>query len=319
MRSRTPCSRRSSPVTFSPSSVSRTRICVASAADEQVALPCREQVALIERHAGGRDRRRPVLDRLLHAGLRRALVDLRAAVVDAVADHRPAVVLALLDDVDLVAAARAVLVRPQLAGRRMQRRALHIAVAVAPDFRLGVACARRTDCRSAPRRPARRARSCRCGCRGSAPPADRSRDRPWSGTGCCRASARCGSRNAGRSTAGLPAGRSPSRRRACRRRAGRAPSRCGRRRRADRRSRNRWSGSARSCGRARRHAARPGSTQTPSARRRAAATACRRATMRSRPGRSVTSMRPSGRKASAQGLSSPLTTVSTARSPAEDL
>ena len=90
----------------------------------------------VERHAGRRDRRHPVLDRLLHAGLVRALVDLGAAIVDAVADHRPAVVLAGLRNVDLVAAARAVLVLPQFAGLRMQRRALRVAVAVAPDFRL---------------------------------------------------------------------------------------------------------------------------------------------------------------------------------------
>src|SRR5262249_36900080 len=63
--------------------------------------------------------------------------DLGARIVDAVADHRPAVVLAGLRDVDLVAATWAVLVRPQLPGLRMDRGALRIAVAVAPDFRLG--------------------------------------------------------------------------------------------------------------------------------------------------------------------------------------
>ena len=52
-------------------------------------------------------------------GLLAASWMLGAAVVDAIADHRPAVVLALLDDVDLVAAARAVLVLPQLSARRV--------------------------------------------------------------------------------------------------------------------------------------------------------------------------------------------------------
>src|SRR4029450_13115862 len=61
---------------------------------------------------------------------------LGAAVVDAIADHRPAVVLALLDQVDLVAAARPMLVLPDLAARRMASEALGVAMAVAPDFRL---------------------------------------------------------------------------------------------------------------------------------------------------------------------------------------
>ena len=57
----------------------------------------------------------------------------RAVVVHAVAGRRPAVVLALLDHVQLVAAARAVLARPQRAGRRIDVEALRVAVAVAPD------------------------------------------------------------------------------------------------------------------------------------------------------------------------------------------
>src|SRR5262249_58380480 len=44
---------------------------------------------------------------------------------------------ALLDDVDLVAAARPVLVLPQLPGHGMERETLGIAVAVAPDLGLG--------------------------------------------------------------------------------------------------------------------------------------------------------------------------------------
>src|SRR5262249_38903021 len=64
----------------------------------------------------------------------RGFVNLRAAVVDAIADHRPAIVLALLDDVDLVAALRAVLLLPQFSAHRMEREALRIAMSVAPDF-----------------------------------------------------------------------------------------------------------------------------------------------------------------------------------------
>ena len=81
-------------------------------ADEQVAAPGRKKVARVERHAGRRDRRHPIFDRLLHAGLMGALVNLGAAVIDAVADHRPAVVLSRLRNVDFVTAARPVLVHP---------------------------------------------------------------------------------------------------------------------------------------------------------------------------------------------------------------
>src|SRR5215510_2711884 len=103
-------------------------------ADEQVAAPRREQVAGIERHAGRRDRWHPILDRLLHAGLLGAGVDFGATVVDTVADHRPSVVFAGFRDVDLIAAARAVLVHPQLAAGWVERGALRVAVAIAPDL-----------------------------------------------------------------------------------------------------------------------------------------------------------------------------------------
>src|SRR5262249_32212283 len=106
-------------------------------ADEEVAAPGRQQIAGVERHPGRGDRGHPVLERLLHALLVRALVDFGAAVVDAVADHGPAVILALLDQVDLVAAPRPMLVLPQLSGHGVEREPLGIAVAVAPDLRLG--------------------------------------------------------------------------------------------------------------------------------------------------------------------------------------
>src|SRR5215468_6880238 len=106
-------------------------------ADEEAAAPGRQQIAGMERHPGRSDRGHPVLERLLHALLVRALVDPGAAVVDAVADHRPAVILALLDEIDLVAAARPMLVLPQLSGHGVEREPLGIAVAVAPDLRLG--------------------------------------------------------------------------------------------------------------------------------------------------------------------------------------
>src|SRR5262249_24469944 len=105
--------------------------------DEEVAAPGRQQIAGIERHPGRGDRGHPVFERMLHALLVRALVDLGADVVDAVADHWPAVILALLDEVDLVAAARPMFVLAQLSGQGVEREALGIAVAVAPDLGLG--------------------------------------------------------------------------------------------------------------------------------------------------------------------------------------
>src|SRR5690606_18595314 len=83
------------------------------AADETVALPVREQVAVVDDEAGRRDYRRPGDHR--RAEFRPGVVvgDHGAVVVVAVGDDRVAVVRALLDQVELVSAHRAHLVRPQ--------------------------------------------------------------------------------------------------------------------------------------------------------------------------------------------------------------
>ena len=60
-----------------------------------------------------------------------------AAVVHAVADHRPAVVQAGPDEVELVAALRSVLVGPQVAGLGVHEQPLRVAVSVAPDLGQG--------------------------------------------------------------------------------------------------------------------------------------------------------------------------------------
>ena len=117
-----------------PSS-SRNRACPLKRADQGTRLPLREQVAPVEGQGRRRDHRIPVVARLLHAGLLDDRVaDLRAGVVDAVHDHRPAVVLALLDDVQLVTAARAVLHFPQPAVGR-ERQPLRRPVAHGPRAR----------------------------------------------------------------------------------------------------------------------------------------------------------------------------------------
>src|SRR5262245_8528742 len=103
--------------------------------DEQVILPCREQLAVVEADAAGRDIGRPEVRRLLHPGLRRSiLVDRRAVVVVAVANHGEPVVLPFRNLVYLVAAARSVLAGPQATGARMECEALIVANAEREDL-----------------------------------------------------------------------------------------------------------------------------------------------------------------------------------------
>ena len=105
------------------------------ATDEEVAVPLGKQATGVERHAARPNDRIPVVERLLHAVLRRdAASNFPAEVLDAVRDRRPAIVLARARNVDLVAAARAVLDFPQLTGGRVQRRGLDVAMAKRPDL-----------------------------------------------------------------------------------------------------------------------------------------------------------------------------------------
>ncbi len=248
-------------------------------------------------------------------------MDLRAGVIDAVADHRPAVILALGDDVDLVAAARAVLDLPELAGGGMDRKR-----------------PARCDGRSS-RSPAWRRRGRRTDCL-RAPSRRRDADHLAEMIGETLRVVAVGEMLAQRdeqiAVVGLrdAAAIMIARRQrpllaeddldlvepaACRRRVWRAPRRCGRRRRCARRSRNRWSCSARRICRRRRRAGRPGRTPTPRATPLSGGESCPSlVTMRMRPGRSVTSIVPSGRNASAHGLTRPLATVRTSSSPADD-
>src|SRR5690606_6516895 len=103
---------------------------------EEIVPPRGERVARIERHAGDRDRRIPEEHRILDADHRPQLRDGRAAVIASVAHERPAVVRARLQDIHLVPAERTVLVLPDLAGRRMDGHADHIAVTDGVDLGL---------------------------------------------------------------------------------------------------------------------------------------------------------------------------------------
>src|SRR4051812_48096042 len=103
---------------------------------EQIAVPRRKQAAGIERDAGWRDIGSPEIDGLLHAFLHRLIVVNRLSIVlVAVPNNRKPVVSALLDDVDLVTAARPVLAGPELPGARVNRDALHIPESEREDFR----------------------------------------------------------------------------------------------------------------------------------------------------------------------------------------
>src|SRR5690606_39962292 len=103
-------------------------------ADEQPAAPRGERIARVPLRAGRRDDGVPVVDRLLVAralGLRR--LDRPARVLLAVRDERPAVILAGLDQVQLVAAARPVLDGPEPA-LQVERHRLEVAMAERPDL-----------------------------------------------------------------------------------------------------------------------------------------------------------------------------------------
>ena len=121
-RMRWPTSQRSAGVAPPlPSNVMRLSVCAGHAADQRRALPLREHRAVVEHEIARRDDRRPVDHRLGQVRPRIRARDRHAVVVRRVGDERPAVVLAGLDQVQLVAASRAVLDFPQPAvGRERQ-------------------------------------------------------------------------------------------------------------------------------------------------------------------------------------------------------
>ena len=103
-------------------------------ADEEVAAPGGEVLAVVEGEARRCDRRPPHDVRSRELRQPRGLGDRPAAVGPAVGRDGPAVVRAGLDDVGLVAALHAVLGRPQLAGVRVEGEADLVAVAHRPDL-----------------------------------------------------------------------------------------------------------------------------------------------------------------------------------------
>src|SRR5690606_34543966 len=93
----------------------------------------REAIALVDDEAGGGDHRVPRDDGRLEFGARRVARDVAQVVVAAFRDLGPAVVLAGLDEVELVAAARAHLVRPE-APLGVEGEAEHVAMAHGPEL-----------------------------------------------------------------------------------------------------------------------------------------------------------------------------------------
>ena len=101
--------------------------------DEEVVFPLWEQIAGVEICTARSNRRHPIRERLLHAFLGSEVGHGGPVVIHAVGDDRPTVVEALLDEVELVAAARAVFDVVEFAGDGMEGEALRVAVTVAPD------------------------------------------------------------------------------------------------------------------------------------------------------------------------------------------
>src|SRR3712207_3277630 len=98
-----------------------------------MAAPPRKERPRVKGRARRRDDGRPAAHGRLKLPARGVVWNHRAAVVVAVADERPAVVLPTLYEVKFVAPERPHLHGPESGGSRVNRRRQHVAVAVAPD------------------------------------------------------------------------------------------------------------------------------------------------------------------------------------------
>ena len=103
-------------------------------AHEQIVLPARIFVAAVESDAAGRDRRRVEGDGRIGIGCALA----QDARLQAHGRQAPAIIMALVDHIDLVAAGGTMLGFPQIARHGIERQAFGIAMAQTPDRRHGI-------------------------------------------------------------------------------------------------------------------------------------------------------------------------------------
>src|SRR6202030_2044642 len=103
--------------------------------DKNVALPLRKTVAGINGHSSDGDGGYPHHDRRLQTFPRRVLGNARPSVVAPKADDGPAVIAAGKDDVDLIAAVRAIFVIPQSTSLWMDHKAQRIPVSKGVNLR----------------------------------------------------------------------------------------------------------------------------------------------------------------------------------------
>src|SRR5262245_60290556 len=110
-------------------------------ADEEVTLPGWNGITGIEGNARRRDHWIPVIDGVDEFRVRGRLGNCTAVIVRPPAHHRPSVILAGLRNVELIASHGTKFGLPQLAGLRVNRAPLRIAMTVGPDLRTRVLAA----------------------------------------------------------------------------------------------------------------------------------------------------------------------------------
>src|SRR5271168_2300837 len=102
---------------------------------EEIAPPCWKLITAIHRQSRRRDRGRPVDHRLLEPRALRIGRHIGAGIIHAVSDYRPTIVAARHDDVQFIAAARAMFCFPEPPAGYIEDQALLVAMTPGIDFR----------------------------------------------------------------------------------------------------------------------------------------------------------------------------------------